>query len=338
MPIKDPDQFDGMLLAMAQQHEGGVSELLDTIFSFLARKTDFYTGAEEGAAEKMVMSKFTKHRDNALAESLKKRKENLERERKRKERLEQAKQEEQKSEQNKNDEAKIVELSDEEADRLQKELDKKKTGSDSTENIKSKQLDSESVLENDQKNEDEDDDPKEKGKLKPNSGNGCDLPNYRWTQSLGDIELRVPLQVNFTVRSRDLVVSIQKQHLTLGLKGKPPIIAQTLQHPIKVEESTWVLEDGKSVLINLEKVNKMEWWSKLIETDPEISTKKINPEPSKLSDLDLETRGVVEKMMYDQHQRQLGKPTSEEQKKQEMIQKFMSQHPEMDFSKCKFGN
>lgn len=28
------------------------------------------------------------------------------------------------------------------------------------------------------------------GKLLPNSGNGCDLPNYRWTQTLEDIEVR----------------------------------------------------------------------------------------------------------------------------------------------------
>lgn len=305
------DSFDGIFLSVAQQHEGGVHELLDTFFSFLCRKTDFYTGAGINSAEKLLLEKFNKYKGQSEEEVAKKKSEQQERERKARERREREAAE-----------PKIKEITDEEAARIQQQTEKKAALEKETPELV--------------KGDDaEEENPEDAGKLKPNAGNGCDLDKYRWIQTLSDLEVRIPL--NMALRSRDLVVDIQKNHLKVGVKNQPLIIDDNLQHEIKKEESTWLIEDKTTLLITLEKINKMEWWSRFLLSDPEISTKKINPEPSKLSDLDGETRGLVEKMMFDQRQKEMGLPTSEEQKKQDMMKKFMQQHPEMDFSKCKFS-
>ena len=58
---------------VAQDCEGGVQEMLDVIFGFLARKTDFYTsGLEDGKAEKLINDAFKKHSAAAEEESARK--------------------------------------------------------------------------------------------------------------------------------------------------------------------------------------------------------------------------------------------------------------------------
>jgi len=290
------------------------------IFSFLARKTDFYTGGGDGAAEKLVLEKYRNHGKAAWEEQKKKKLRHEEADRKMRERRE-------KEERELSSQPQIQEVTEEEAKKIEAEEKAKKEPEKAA---------SVTEVPKDEKDRgDDDEDEADKGKMKPNDRNGADLEKYNWGQTLQEVELRVPLGGAF--KARDLVVSIEKKHLKVGVKGQPPIIDGAFPKEVKLEESTWVLEDKKTILLNIEKVNKMEWWNKLVETDPEINTKKVQPENSKLSDLDGETRGMVEKMMYDQRQKEMGKPTSDEQKKQDVMANFMKAHPEMDFSKCKFN-
>lgn len=168
------------------------------------------------------------------------------------------------------------------------------------------------------------------------------LPAYDWKQTLSDVTITIDLPPG-NIKASQLKVEIDQDKLFAGLKTSSiPFIEGKLHKNIKIDDSTWtigkdnnvieILEDKKTLLIHLEKVNKQEWWSCVIQGHPEIDTKTITPENSKLSDLDLETKSLVEKMMFDQRQKAAGLPSSDELKQQELLRRFQQQHPEMDVS------
>ncbi|EUC47843.1 hypothetical protein COCMIDRAFT_89036 [Bipolaris oryzae ATCC 44560] len=161
---------------------------------------------------------------------------------------------------------------------------------------------------------------------------------YKWDQTIKDLDITITIDAKY--KGKDLDINIGRNSIKAGIKGETPILHGDLPHPIRVDDSTWTLAStgsAKEISIHLDKVNQLEWWPHVVTTAPKIDTSKIQPENSKLGDLDGETRGMVEKMMYDQRQKEQGKPTSDEQKKADILKKFQEQHPEMDFSNAKIG-
>lgn len=92
------------------------------------------------------------------------------------------------------------------------------------------------------------------------------------------------------------------------MKAKPdePVLDGEWNSKVNASDSFWNIErDGDKVTLNvtLEKLDGKRWWNSLLKGDIEIDTQKVEPENSKLSDLDGDTRATVEKMMYDQQQK-----------------------------------
>lgn len=92
---------------------------------------------------------------------------------------------------------------------------------------------------------DSDDDP---NKMAPNAGNGADLEKYRWTQTLQEVEIKVPLDI--VIKSRDCIVEFKKRSLKVGLKGRELIIDGELYNEIKPLDCFWTIATGKGLFFS----------------------------------------------------------------------------------------
>ncbi|XVF13736.1 hypothetical protein REPUB_Repub08aG0233400 [Reevesia pubescens] len=199
-------------------------------------------------------------------------------------------------------------------------------------NIKERIIKEEEAAKKEQEKKEEEE-KEETKKINPNKDNSLDMENHSWGQNLQEVTVTIPVPLG--TKSRDVLCDVKMNYMKVGLKGQAPIVDGQLFAAVKPNDCYWSLEDQKMISLLMTKCDKTNWWKSLLKGGPEIDTQKAEPEPSKLSDLDLETRSTVEKMMFDQRQKQLGLPTSQEIENQDMLKKFMAQNPNFDFSNTK---
>jgi hypothetical protein len=332
---------------MAQQLQG-IDPLMDAFFGFLQRRTDFFSGASMEQIEKTVLGVVRRHASKAKllraeAEA------QQEKERKAKE----ARRAEEEMARRKRAEQEAATAA---ASKSEKGAEVVSMGEDGSFDVSAA---SEASLAaapapapvapaegsgggGEGGSEEGGEDGEEAARvIKPGGldGNGGETDRYKWTQTLSEVTVAFKLPEGVAgIKGKDVVYAITPTKLKIGLKGHPMWIDAALHKRVLTDDCYWTLEevDGRKVVsLYLAKSNSMEWWSAIAEGEPEIDTSKVEPENSKLSDLDGETRKTVEKMMFDQRAKAMGMPTSDELEKQRVLEKFMKQHPEMDFSKAK---
>jgi hypothetical protein len=340
--MSDDQQFD-MLFTQVLQQGKGIEPLFQSLFSFLRRKTDFFKQAEDGFSlcEKAFKVQKLKFELDEEKEKAKKEKELL----KQKQKEQSQKVPEEKSG--------VKEITKEEFERRKREEQTKLQVNQTEEVIKEQPL-IESKSSVPKKEEEDDEDKKRKEKCAKmdesvrqelikrtahlDDKNGGRTKNYTWVQhQVEQFEMFVPIDSD--VNSKNLKITFDSKHLRIVVKGEI-IVDGELFAAINSDSFLWTIDEvkGKKVIvITFDKIYKMQWWDYVIKGDELLTLSKVNPDPSKLSDLDPSMRPEIEKMMLENSMKMQGKPFHKDPKTNDMLQKFMKEHPEMDFSKAQIN-
>jgi HSP20 family molecular chaperone IbpA len=337
----DPAKMNAMdapLIALTNQCNGDLRQLMFAYFSFLNRRTDFYLvphpedvqeglpakmGFVEGDAEKLLLaafrqfplrripkgadlkaSKATKATNSKKSESSTSKSDNL------------------------GKKSKKEILSNETSSISSSESNNKEKKAGSTENVKtddSTSNDDNNVVENKNIASNMKGIRYNEEGLQIPIGNGGSTPQYKWTQTLD--EATVMIGVPKTFRGKDFDVSMTPSKLSVkGKKSLPgektprTFLKGTLTEKIRVDESTWTLENGV-MMLGLNKSAK-KFWRTVLTGDEAIDTELVDSR-THISDYDDATQAQFRKIIFDQTQYHLDLPYSDEilgkQKNADMI-------------------
>ena len=143
-------------------------------------------------------------------------------------------------------------------------------------------------------------------------GNGGVGPNYVWTQTLQEVTVYVDAAT--CTKGKDVRCDIQPTSLHVSVLGHE-VIKGELEDAVRVDESMWTLnvgssssssgkagpDDASQVVITLEKTRKT-WWKHVIVGHPEIDPTKVDS-TQRIDEYDEQTQATIRKIMFDQKQK-----------------------------------
>ncbi|GAB6026693.1 hypothetical protein CHUAL_013204 [Chamberlinius hualienensis] len=285
-------RYDDVLFGILKE-EGNIVSFFDIIFGFLYKRTDFYANIETtggklgfapGEAENVVIKTFRKYEKRVRLEDKRKLQKNLT-----------------------SVEQQLKDTS----------LDVPNVASEievaTTSNVKKDPREIETNVKTHGHYIDR------KKDLKYESYNGAVLDNYTWSQTIADVDLRIPVP-NDVKSSKMVLVELHHRHLKVSIKqldNWKSLVDGDFSWKINLDNSLWTLVPGEHIHINLGKCEER-WWTSVLVDDPKIDVTTINSEMP-IEDIDEEDQAKIEEMMYNQMQKQMGKPTTEEKNVHELM-------------------
>ncbi|CAN9504465.1 unnamed protein product [Ophioblennius macclurei] len=329
-PPEMTEMYDNALLGILQ-HAGNIKDFLQIFFGFLYRKTDFYQllsgpkarmGFPPGVAERMVLKMFQmfeklaeQDRQPALSEVQRQQESGL---------VHAAVQEVEVSSENTEvkEEEKEEEVEEEEEEEEEEEgsaiNDRDASATSAAESTSSCSSGGRPTASQDRPSADGD---KDDFQSNPDSYNGAVRENYSWSQDYMDVEVRVFVPKT-VVKGRQVSVSLQSGSVRVSVRdgaANKTLVEGDFTHKINTQNSLWSLEPGSCVVLSLNKASEV-WWNAVLKGEQEIDINQINRERS-MATMDDEEHAVLNKLSFDFHQKQLGKPQSDEMKVHEMLKK-----------------
>lgn len=85
----------------------------------------------------------------------------------------------------------------------------------------------------------------------------------KWHQSTGEVVVEIDVE---KCKASDLKISFKQRSISVARKGVV-LLEGKLHDKINCEESTWHLDEGKQIVLSMEKI-KEAWWESLVDTLP----------------------------------------------------------------------
>ena len=327
-------QMDDLLVNMTSQIGKGCPGLLDQLFGFLYRRTDFFVemeptdkmGFPPGVASQMVFQHFKKYQDMHFKkfppkEGCIKRWEEYN---KNQRELAQAKAQAQANTEAKKEStpSKVEEI----GENLHPDIEEKK---EFTSEQKAKIMNEHIQKQNKERMAAENPKPQISSQPKVqipkemediSTYNGASTEKYKWSQDITEVIVQIDLPEGTSAKS--LTVDMKMKNLkVINNSNGDEYVNGELFEKIDTEDSYWSVEDKKRLILTLAKAQEV-IWKTIIVGDDEIDAKKVD-NSKRLDQFDEETQGHLQKVLYEQNRKLNGLPTTEEMEQQKLMEKVM---------------